>query len=223
MSSTKRGGVREASDYYVTPAWMIDEFLWNFEAAEPKLFEKLTSGEFTVLDPCSGGRITDDKDGMPYPEALRRFGVPSSSIATCDIREDSLAAVKCNYLETPLRRIMIDEPGPGLIISNPPFSHALEFIEKGLSEVRPQGWVIMLCRLNFFGSKKRLPFWKAGNMPRYTFVHSRRPSFGAAATTERAKTDSIEYAHLCWSAKDLVEGRFYTELFVLGKEKENTE
>ena len=52
--------------------------------------------------------------------------------------------------------------------------------------------VIMLLRLNFFGSKDRKEFLQQ-NMPKYCYVHSRRMSF-----TDDGKTESIEYMHAVW-------------------------
>ena len=76
-----------------------------------------------------------------------------------------------------------------LIITNPPFSLALEFLQKSLSEADT---VIYLLRLNFLGSQKRRAFWQA-NRPSHVLVLSKRPSF-----TDDGSTDSIEYAWFCW-------------------------
>ncbi|MDR2572281.1 MAG: hypothetical protein LBD23_18560 [Oscillospiraceae bacterium] len=59
-------------------------------------------------------------------------------------------------------------------------------------DVNDGGWIVMLLRLNFFGSKQRKPFWDKF-MPRYVFVHHKRIGF-----TKGGGTDSIEYAHFCW-------------------------
>lgn len=114
-----------------------------------------------------------------------RGGVEPANIFTIDIREDSLAEIKGDYLEQP--------PGDfDLIITNPPFALASEIIEKALSDVKEGGWVVMLLRLNFLEGKKRKMFWDK-YMPKYVFVHHRRMSF-----TKDGKTDSVAYAHYCW-------------------------
>lgn len=76
-----------------------------------------------------------------------------------------------------------------LIITNPPFSLALEFLQKSLQEADT---VIYLLRLNFLGSQKRRAFWQA-NRPSHVLVLANRPCF-----TGDGKTDSIEYAWFCW-------------------------
>lgn len=76
-----------------------------------------------------------------------------------------------------------------LIITNPPFSLALEFLQKSLQEADT---VIYLLRLNFLGSQKRRPFWRE-NRPSHVLVLAERPCF-----TGDGRTDSIEYAWFCW-------------------------
>ena len=78
-----------------------------------------------------------------------------------------------------------------LIITNPPFSLALEFLQKSLQEADT---VVYLLRLNFLGSQKRKAFWQA-NPPSHVLVLSKRPCF-----TGDGRTDSIEieYAWFCW-------------------------
>lgn len=76
-----------------------------------------------------------------------------------------------------------------LIITNPPFSLAIEFLQKSLREADT---VIYLLRLNFLGSQKRRAFWQA-NRPSHVLVLAERPSF-----TGDGKTDSIDYAWFCW-------------------------
>lgn len=178
MSSTNRGGDRHASDYYVTPQYEIEKFLEKF------VENNEVNVRWTVLDPSAGG---DSKHDMSYPSALSKlFG----NIVTMDIREDSLAEHKCvNYLTS---NIVDYCEKPNIIITNPPFSDAIEFVKKGLDDVAKNGYVIMLLRLNFLGSSKRNE-WLRNNMPYEIYVHGKRMSF-----TEDGKTDSIEYAHFVW-------------------------
>lgn len=102
-----------------------------------------------------------------------------------------------------------------IIITNPPFSLALEFLQKSLIEADS---VWYLLRLNFLGSQKRKAFWDA-SPPTHVLVLSERPCFvwvcqnkacramyDPGSTTEcaecgckvRAQTDSIEYAWFGW-------------------------
>lgn len=178
MSSTNRSNARNyhISDYYVTPVDEIVNFLNEFRKIEPDIYN------MKILDSCAGG---DSKHPMSYPEAFYNIKY-KNKIHTIDIREDSLADEKADYLKTKLTY------QPDIIISNPPFSLAMEFIEKSLQDVKNGGWVIYLLRLNFLESKKRKEFFDK-HMPAYLFVHHARMSF-----TDNGTTDSVAYCHMCW-------------------------
>lgn len=172
MSSTNRSNARDShvSDYYVTPQSCIKEFIdaWGIKQGK-------------YLDPCAGG---DEKHPMSYPTVLKTYGI---DVVTTDIRESSLAEVKEDYLFLDTAEEYFD-----VIITNPPFNIAEQIIEKALKDVKHGGYVIMLLRLNFFGSKSRFPMWQK-QLPVEAYVHHRRMSF-----TDDGKTDSIEYMHCVW-------------------------
>jgi len=192
MSSTKRGATREASDYYVTPQWAILDFLSAFVTDNPAIiFEPLT-----ILDPCAGG---DSARPMAYPQALATFGrLDIERLITLDIRDDSPASQKGDYLQTVLSAT------PNLIITNPPFGLTIPIIEKALADVSGGGWVIMLQRLNFFGGQhEKREFFDRVGPPSFCYVHRRRCGFMPAGSINPASgkpytQDSIEYAHFVW-------------------------
>lgn len=178
MSSTNRGGQRHISDYYVTPIYEVSHFLKSLKQTIPNIL----SENISILDPCAGGDLYNE---MSYPIALQNEGIRAEQITTIDCREDSKASIKEDYL-TYTPNHMFD-----LVITNPPFDLAMPIILKALSETLVGGYVIMLLRLNFFGSGRRFNFWQS-NMPEYTFVHHSRISFTGGTT------DSIEYMHAVW-------------------------
>lgn len=177
MSSTNRGYDRHKSDYYITPQHDVKEFLdlWIQDI-------DLNAKKLKWLDPCAGG----DKDNeMSYPAVIsREFLI---NIDTNDIRKDSRADTKIDFLNS--YKIFNNYD---VVITNPPFDKAIEIIEKSLEAVKKDGYVVMLLRLNFFGSKGRRPFFET-NMPTHCYVHHKRMSF-----TSNGSTDSIEYAHFVW-------------------------
>jgi len=188
MSSTNRGGIRQVSDYYVTPIEIISDLLRELDSIIG------LSSDMRALDPCAGGDLLHD---MSYPKALSPY---TSNITTLDIREDSRAEIKADYLK-------FDFPFKfDLIITNPPFSHALPIIKKAFTDVKPKGYIVMLLRLNFFGSQARFSFWQ-DHLPLYCFVHHRRLSF-----TDDNKADSIEYMHAVWQTETTNE---FTKLKVI--------
>ncbi len=188
MSSTNRSSVRDnhEEDYYVTPHGPIREFLDAlFKAEQDYQWDKVQ-----WADVCAGGRI--GAEPMSYPTVLAERGIAAD---TFDIRTDSPAAHIGDYLKTDCGNRY------DVICTNPPFDLAQQVITKALWDVRPGGWVVMLLRLNFFGSQKRRQFWR-DNMPTYSFVHSVRMGFRHHLIDKppayRRGTDSIEYQHLVW-------------------------
>lgn len=206
MSSTARWGQREPTDYYATPQGAIVTFLDSFlqttegnKLLQPYPQEKLLRTDLKILDPCAGGNLEpkvyegkrkgksvmyDTK--MAYPTVLENYW--AVNIVTNDIREDSPATYHYDFVSSPTNKTEYYD----LVISNPPFAFAEQFILNSLNLVKEWGIVVMLLRLNFFGSQKRKEFWKA-NMPTYTFVHRERMWF-----TPDGATDSIEYMHAVW-------------------------
>lgn len=187
MSSTNRHNAekRHIADYYVTPVKDIITFLGALdEEVTLDIWDKI------ILDPCAGG---DPSHDMSYPKALREYyAIPNdwNGIKTIDIREDSLAETKCNYIETKL------DYKPFLVISNPPFNQAMEFIKKALDDVEDGGYVAMLLRLNFLETKARKEFFD-NYMPTWIFVHHKRMSF-----TDAGGTDSVAYCHMVWKKNE---------------------
>jgi len=181
MSATNRSKVRDdhKNDYYQTPAWCIRDFLDEFRK-DFYVPEK-------ILDPCAGG---DEAHPMAYPTILEEFrgeaGVKDFVVSTIDIREDSLADKHQDFLE------MSHQEEYDLIISNPPFVLAKEFVDAGLASLKRGGAVAYLLRLSFLGSMKRKLWWKE-TMPTYIYVHAKRPSF-----TEDGGTDAAQYGHFVW-------------------------
>jgi hypothetical protein len=209
MSSTNRGYARHKSDFYITPQEPIELFFRAFMKELDSNYIYFNPGG-RILDPCAGG---NSKYEMPYPAVLSELGF--KNVFTCDIRPDSRAKLIQDYLGIPNH--ISEQSYFDLIITNPPFNLALDFIKKGLLNVKPHGYVIMLLRLNFFGSQKRQEFFKQF-MPKYCFIHSERISFFpedielGGKIYKKGSTDSIEYAHFVFQKS--YSGNF-TKTFVI--------
>lgn len=187
----------------MTPITDIELFLKEFNKRI-----KLDWNNIKIIDPCAGGnkevrvddRIKEIYHPMSYQTAIHNiFG--ECNVNNIDIREDSLAETKGDYL-----KVNVKDFSPQVIITNPPFNQAVPIIEKALDDVVDDGYVIMLLRLNFFGSKDRKSFFDR-HMPEWCFVHHIRigfcdkkdadgyVEFDKNGQVKRGSTDSIEYAH----------------------------
>lgn len=202
MSATNRGYQRHRDDYYLTPKWIIEDFLADFAFHELRCFD---FGEAHILDPCAGGDI---KHEMPYPYVLETMGHRYKKMVTNDIRIDSPAKHHIDFLESSIVSDSHNSLGYDLVISNPPFNLAQEFVEGGLNAVHDFGYVVYLLRLNFFGSQKRNE-WIKTFRPEWCVIHSKRPSF-----TPDGKTDATEYAHFVWNRNKIGKIR-YTKTIVI--------
>lgn len=130
-------------------------------------FNKVSS----FLEPCKG-------DGIIYNNI-------NCSIKTyCELSEE----IPKNYLNTTYGKF-------DLIITNPPFSLAKEFLEKSIKEA---DCVCYLLRLNFLGSQKRKLFWENISTPNKLLVLSKRPSFTGKGT------DATDYAWFCWDKNNII-------------------
>lgn len=202
MSSTNRWYKRHKTDYYVTPHRAIEQFLsaWMEDLMEENEYLGDRPDRHLRLDPCAWGvewkndwmfDNLDTSAEMSYPYVIKKC--LWIEVDTMDIREDSEAAIK--WVDFTDRDLILWEWGIweyDVIITNPPFSSALEIINVALDCVAPWWYVVMLLRLNFFWSKWRFEF-RCNNMAKYCYIHHKRMSF-----TSDWATDSIEYAHFVW-------------------------
>ena len=78
-----------------------------------------------------------------------------------------------------------------IIIGNPPYSEAQEFIEHSFELLNENGILIFLLRTNFLESKKRYEFWKKNPLSKL-YTLSKRPSFTGKGT------DATSYSWFIW-------------------------
>ena len=109
---------------------------------------------------------------------------------------------------------------PQMIITNPPYSMAQQFIDKSRTEAL---FISYLLRVNFLGGQHRKEWWQ-GKEPTHLYVLSKRPSFVDVCSAKgcgekyekgaveyclkcgnkvRSATDSTEYAWFTWDALNL--------------------
>jgi hypothetical protein len=223
MSATGRGAQRQADDFYATPAW-----------ATRAILPHLVDGPDTVslvLDPCAGrGAIL----GVLGEWALERgapgrrlyYGLVLDAERTAAARGAGLVVETRDALALKSWAGSCCGPRPTLIITNPPYSLAMQLVVRALSEVTPGGTVAMLLRLNWLASKGRAGFHK--KHPSDVYVLDRRPEFVASLSCSKKKhgcsyketqeleaarpkacplcgakvncstTDATEYCWMCW-------------------------
>jgi hypothetical protein len=174
VSSTARGGKRNESDYYPTPAWCVDRF-----------HEKTQLPPGDWVEPCAGhGDIIS---------AFRNLRGDINWTAN-EIRTDTRDKLEPMADEVHIGDFLSWQPPKRYKVSasNPPFSLAMPVILKSLEIA---DWVVMLLRLNYVGSDVRNEFFQT--MMPDVYVLPERPSFDGKGT------DSIEYAWFVWGPEGM--------------------
>ena len=118
--------------------------------------------------------------------------------------------IPCSYSEIMEDKDFFDWNTPvDLILTNPPFSLAKEFIEHSVV-LAPT--VLMLLRINYLGSIGRHKWWK-DYTPTALHVLSKRPSFTGKGT------DATDYAWYVWDKKEILSRGIF---FITPPTKEQT-
>ena len=168
MSATNRGLKRIKNDAYQTPSWLT-------EAIVPELINRLGTGDMRVYEPaCGNGQMVS---------VLNNY-------FTDVVGTDLVGEKSVDFLSTPA------SPEYDLIITNPPYSCAQEFVTKAFQWRRSKDSVVaMLLRINFLGSMKRAK-WFRNNIPAI-YVTPKRPKFSLNKHGKLA-SDATEYAWFVW-------------------------
>ena len=177
ISATNRGSERVASDFYATPIPVIKKFLKHY---------KLQHGH--ILEPSAGNGN--------FITALREEGYNNyNPITAIELREEE----RNNLIDSGADNVIITdfltwEPNKKYttIIGNPPYTYALEFINKCFEIATEKTKIIMLLRTAFLESKKRYNFWQKHPLSGL-YVLSQRPSFTGKGT------DATSYSFFVWN------------------------
>ncbi len=173
MSATNRGSERKAQDFYATPVEVVENFLDNY-----------TLPEGNILEPSAGnGNII---------VALRNKWI-SNNITALELREEEEETLKREADEVIIGDFLNWQPDKeyNVIIGNPPYSLAKEFMEKCFEISNENTVIIMLLRTAFLESKTRYEFWQQHPLSGL-YVLSKRPSFTGKGT------DATSYSWFVW-------------------------
>lgn len=163
---------REENDYYATEPRAIEELLKVEQFSNP------------VYEPaCGGGHMV---------QALAKAGYRVHWSDLVYRGYGSITDYPTNFLfEAVPEAIGCD------IITNPPYKHALEFVERALDLVRDGGKVAMFLKLTFLESKKRAEFFKKCP-PKKVYVFSGRIICARNGDFEKYTNTIVAYAWYVW-------------------------
>ena len=176
ISATNRGSIRIQSDFYATPLSVVHNFLDNH-----------TLKDGNILEPTAG-------NGNIVAAIREREKESKHHITSVEIRKEEYNNL-CKYSDkVVIGDFLTWQPTDTYktIISNPPYSIALEIINKCFEIIDKDTEIIMLLRLAFLESKKRYEFWQKHPINKL-YVLSQRPSFTGKGT------DATAYAWFIWN------------------------
>lgn len=154
----------------------------DFYATEPKDVEKLLEKEkfdSNIWDCCCGkGHISEVLKNHNY-------NVYSTDLIDRGYCDDTMDFLKC------IDNVNCD------IITNPPYSLALEIIQKALDITSNGNKIAMLLKIQFLESAKRKKFFDLFP-PKYVYVFSERINCAKNGEFEKYKSSAICYAWYIW-------------------------
>lgn len=164
---------RHKDDAYFTPAWCTEA-----------IARVIGFHGIRVLDPCCGEGSILSALATTRPRGHMR-GIELDD-------ERAAKAAGLGFHVTARDSLGPESWGqPDAVITNPPFSLAMEFLVRSLREVGPSGDVVFLLRLAWMASQGRVAFHRAH--PSDVYVLPKRPSF-----TGDGRSDSADYAWFCF-------------------------
>lgn len=177
MSATNRGAERKPHDFYATPVDVVKNFLNGYNLPEGN-----------ILEPSAGnGNII---------KAIRETGF-SNNITAVELREEEVSNLNEIANEVIIGDFFKYVPTKefSVIIGNPPYTYAKEFIDKCFEISNENTVIIMLLRTAFLESKSRFNFWQQHPLNEL-HVLSKRPSFTGKGT------DATSYSWFVWDNRN---------------------
>ena len=136
--------------------------------------------------------ITDTDELVKLIEEKRESGIYLTTLGFGgdNLKDEKMEALADNVT---IGSFFDYEPDCGydVIIGNPPYSLALDFINKSLELLHPGGLLIFLLRTNFLESEKRFKWWQEHPLSGLYTLH-KRPSFTGRGT------DATSYSWFVW-------------------------
>lgn len=171
---------RARGDFYETPAWCVEAVL----------------GELPRVTAAGDPVIVDAGAGTGAISAVLSAAAPRAEIVGVEKFPELVAQARARglrnaeFVQGNFLRWEPELARPDVIVMNPPYSFAQQFVEHALRLVRRGGTVAALLRSNWLASKCRREFHR--KHPADVYILTKRPSFTGGGT------DATDYAWFVW-------------------------
>lgn len=165
---------RNDFDFYPTPLAVAQDAL---------TYIPLTTNPTCILDPGAGTGVWGKAARVLFPKA---------TITGVDLRPVPKAPAY-NFWFNGDFLLMDATPAFDLVIGNPPYKYAEQFVRQSFKLLEQGGYLVMLLRLNFLESQTRATGLWRQHPPLEVVVSSKRVSF-----TGDGKTNATAYAYFIW-------------------------
>lgn len=187
MSAKNVSKASDPLDRCYTPRWCVDQ------CAQEILLPFYNLNPASILEPSAGGGVFVDAMRLLYPKShITAADLDPEAGSFLKGRTDrgwqnaDVSLIPTDFLDWPSSRRY------DLIVGNPPYTYAREFIEKGLSLTDN---LVFILRQGFLSSGERAEFFKA-HPPMAVVILPNRPSYSGDG-----KTDSADYCWVCWGRR----------------------
>lgn len=173
MTAKNIGGKSDVHDRYYTPVWCVEECLSRIVPVE------LIHKSPIFLEPGAGSGNIVRTVAKTFPNAkIHAFDLKKAGSWTgADLRINGWNFLKEGHPTSDavqwMKRAKMEGFLYDVIVGNPPYTYALDFMERSLLMSR---CVIMIVRQGFMSSKKRREFFQK-NKPDAVFLLPNRPIF----------------------------------------------
>ena len=169
-----------AKDRYLATGDFFDTPAWATRAIVPYIKEAVGASSFGVLDPCAGkGAILKTLRDESLLPGANHFGA---------IELQPKYALECEEAGFDTKvgdALKMDWGRPRLIVFNPPYHLAMQFVKAAIERMAHDGWTFALLRQAFAAGGSRQAFHDAN--PSDQRVLPRRPTFCISVVCKNTK------------------------------------
>lgn len=192
LNRLKSDRPRRKHDFYETPKELCDMALSRMILSELDYLDYICPFN-SVMDAGCGSGVWGSALHKQYNiSAIRNLSLDGIDIQEMDSNLCYTGWFTGNFLDFDC------SDKYDLVMGNPPYSLAEEFVRHSMKTLKEGGYVYFLLRLAFLESKKRYFGLFKEYKPKRVYVLSRRPSFFSSKGDNRKTTDALSYAMFLW-------------------------